>query len=200
MARPNKDHLETLHEYNLHIPTRTIFLGSSISDKGEEEGVNYFMAQRFFKNLHLLEILNKDPIVVIMNTLGGDLWQGMAIYDAIKACQSHVSIKVKGNAQSMGSIILQSADERILAPHSHVMFHLGTSEARGNNIYEVINSAKYELDFGVKIDKIIFDRIKEKHDKDNKAFTKNKFNELNFKGKFMTPEETIDMGLADRIE
>jgi len=49
----------------------------------------------------------------------------MAIYDAIKACPCHVTIEVMGQAMSMGSIILQAADERILHPNSCVMVHDG---------------------------------------------------------------------------
>lgn len=200
MARHNNDHVDNIHEYGLYIPSRTIFLESSVNDEGEEGGVNYLMAMRFLKNLHVLERLSQDPVTVIMNTTGGCIWQGMAVYDAIRSAKSHVTIRVLGNACSMGSIILQAADERILAPHSHVMFHLGTPEPTGNNIHELLNAAQYELEFGNKLDKLIFDRIHEKYEKENRAFTKQRFQDMNFKGKYLHAEEAVEMGLADRIE
>lgn len=200
MARHTNDHTENVHEFGLYLPSRTIFMESSLSDDGDEQGVNYLMTMRFLKNLHILERMNQDPITVILNTTGGDLWQGMAIYDAIRAAKSnHITIKVLGNAASMGSIILQAADDRVLAPHAHVMFHLGTPEPSGNNIHELLNSAQYELQFGNKIDQILFDRIKEKHDKDNRAFTKQRFQDMNFKGKYLHAEQAVEMGLADRV-
>lgn len=200
MARHNNDHLENAHEHGIYVPSRTIFMESSQDEEGGEDGVNYAMAMKFVKNLHILEKLSQDPITIIMNTTGGDVWQGMAIYDAIRAAKSHVTIKVVGNACSMGSIILQAADDRVLMPHAHVMFHLGTPEPTGNNIHELINAAQYELEFGNRLDKLLFDRIKEKYDRDLKAFTKQRFQDMNFKGKYLHAEEAVEMGLADRIE
>jgi len=200
MAKHTNDHTDNIHEYGLYIPSRTIFMDSSLNDEGEEDGVNYLMAMRFLKNLHILQKLNQEPITVVMNTTGGDVWQGMAIFDAIKASSNHITIRVVGNACSMGSIILQAADDRVLMSHAHVMFHLGTPGPTGNNIHELMNAAKYELEFGNKIDQILFDRIKDKHDKDNRAFTKQRFQDMNFKGKYLHAEEAVEMGLADRIE
>jgi ATP-dependent Clp protease, protease subunit len=201
MGRHNLDHVTYFHTYGLHIPTRTIYLDTSTDSEGDADGVNYVMSTRFIKNFHILSNMGKDNITVILNTCGGSIFEGMAIYDTIRSSDKiHVTIKVLCQASSMGSIILQAGDEIVLAPHSTVFFHLGTPDATGNNIYEVMNSAKHELEFGSKIDNILYERIKEKHDKDNKAFTKAKFNDINFKGKFMGAEEAVEMGLADRIE
>ena len=202
MAKHTNDHIEYIHVYGLCVASRTIFLESSIDDDGEEDGVNYVMTTKFLKNLHILERINQTPITVLMNTAGGDVQHGMAIYDAIRAAKSHMTIKVTGNASSMGSIILQAADEgsRILMPHSHVMFHQGSTGASGNNIHELINAANYELEFGNRLDIILFDRIKEKHEKEKRVFTKQRFQDMNFKGKYLHAEEAVEIGLADRIE
>lgn len=199
--RIDKDHFDKFHDYGIYIPTRTISIDSPPTDDGEETGVTYAMSNKFIKNFHILESLNaSDPITVLLNTEGGDLWQGMAIYDTIRASKCHVIVKVIGLAESMGSIILQAGDERVLMPHSTVMFHFGMHSGFELNPEEAVNQAKHELEYGKRLDEILFERIKEKHDKDNKAFTKAKYWSLNFKGKYMMAQEAVDMGLADRIE
>ena len=87
------------------------------------------MAERAIKALHILDSTaptGDKPITVIMNNPGGDEYHGMAIYDAIKSCKNHVTIVVFGMAMSMGSIILQAADKRVMSANSRVMIHYGT--------------------------------------------------------------------------
>jgi len=115
--KANENHIDVFHTFHVHTPTRTIYMGQE---------TNHNMAESFVKNLHVLESINKEPITIIMNNIGGDELDGMAIYDAIKACESHVTIKVSGNAMSMGSIILQAADERLMYPHAKFMIHYGS--------------------------------------------------------------------------
>jgi ATP-dependent protease ClpP protease subunit len=105
------------------------------------------MAEMFIKNLHMLEVVNKEPITIIMNNIGGDEFDGMAIYDAIRASECQVTIKVSGNAMSMGSIILQAADVRLMYPHAKFMIHYGTpvlvnSEGSAQNNYRWIEESK----------------------------------------------------------
>ena len=114
-------------EYNIDTDNRTIYLGS-IDKQGaseDEPGVNHLMAEMFIKGLHVLESKNNNNIIIIMNNPGGQWYHGMAIYDAIKNAKSHCTIKVYGHAMSMGSIILQASDHRIMMPNSRFMIHYG---------------------------------------------------------------------------
>lgn len=201
MARHNRDHIEIFHEYGLYIPTRTISMDSALADDGEDEGVGAFTSARFLKNLHILESLNQDPITIVLNTVGGNVWQGMAIYDAIQRSKCHVTIRGTGEISSMGSLILQAGDDRVLSAHAHVMFHHGDSNVGPKgNAYESLNAAKYEVEFCERINKILFERIKTKHDQDNRAFTKQRFQDMDLKGRYLHAEEALELGLADRIE
>lgn len=127
--RAQKDFIDQLHDYSLYIPTRTIYIGSeSSSDVGidsGESGVDHILAERFIKNMHLLESISKEPITIILNNPGGDWYHGIAIYDAIKSSECYVTIIVYGHAMSMGSVILQAADKRIMAPNARLMIHYG---------------------------------------------------------------------------
>lgn len=91
-----------------------------------EPGVDYRMANRFIKNIRLLQSLNDDPILVHMKTNGGFWEEGMAIYQAIKACPNFVCILNYTWARSMSSLILQAADLRAMMPYSVFMYHDGT--------------------------------------------------------------------------
>lgn len=129
MARKSPDEIDNFFEHGIDVQNRTIYLGSAMYDEGGgESGVDFFMAEKFIKALHLLDVAApaKDkPITIIMNNPGGDWYHGMAIYDAIKQCENHVVIKMYGYAMSMGSIIPQAGDERLMAPNSRFMIHYG---------------------------------------------------------------------------
>ena len=127
-----KDDIDHFMDNDIYLPTRTIYMGSVSSDEcSSESGVDHVMAERVTKTLHILDTYDADarkgekPISIIMNNPGGDVIHGMGIYDTISNCKNHVTIKVVGHAMSMGSIILQAADKRIMTKNSLIMIHYG---------------------------------------------------------------------------
>ena len=129
-----------------------------------------------------------------MNNTGGDVYHGLAIFDAIKTCKNHVNIIVYGHAMSMGSIILQAADERIMTPNSRMMIHYGEDGVWAHPKI-VLQWAKE----GKKINEWMLDlyleKIREKHPK----FTRKKVDDICDFDTFFNAQEAVDMGLADRI-
>ena len=120
-------------DLNVDTDTRTIYMGSTGYTFDESEtGVDHSMAEYFIKGMHTLESKNNKPILIIMNNPGGDWYHGMAIYDAIKYSSCECTIKVYGHAMSMGSIILQAADNRIMMPNSRFMIHYGYDGKSGH--------------------------------------------------------------------
>jgi len=198
MAKVNKDHVDKWYDYNIDLDNRTIWLGSMSEDAGGESGVEHFLAENVIKGLHLLEknAPNGDkPIFIILNNPGGDEVEGLAIYDAIKACKNHVTVTVFGKVWSMAGYILQAADERVMARHSSFMLHEGT---RGLP-YDHPRIVKRWNEYYDQVDKYCFDiqynRIKEKHP----DFSKKKLEEMLKFDTILTPQETIELGLADRV-
>ncbi len=124
------DPVAQLHDYNIDIPSNHIYLfgEETYSDlaEGAEPGVEYIMSNRFIRNLNILMRKSDAPILVHMKTCGGDWKEGMAIYDAIKACPNPIIILNYTHARSMSSLIFQAADKRVMMPHSTFMFHDGT--------------------------------------------------------------------------
>jgi ATP-dependent Clp protease protease subunit len=190
--------LDNLHEHGIHVKSRTIFLRRQDYIDGEESdpGVDHVFATKFLKNLFFLEILSHEPITIIMSTPGGLETEGMAIFDAIKSSPCHITIVVRGEASSMGSYILQSADERCIAPNSILMMHYGSSNGYGLDHKKTAKSwIVFEEKYGKKLDEILFQKILSKHPE----FKRKKFDDmLNF-DTILTAEEAVELGLADKI-
>lgn len=198
MSRINKDHIDKFFDYGLDLDNRTVYLNSFEIIDERESGVDANMAERFIKAIHLLETAapNGDkPIRVIMSNPGGSEVHGMAIYDAIRSCKNHVTVTVYGDACSMGCIILQAADERILMPHAIVMFHMGY-ESHGDNHPEIVRKwVKFNEKYAVALDAILMERIREKHPR----FKGKTFKEMNLFDTILTAQEAVELGLADKV-
>lgn len=195
MAKFTRDDVDKFHDYSLYIPQRTIYMGSEeISIEHGESGTDGAMAERTIKNLTILECLNKDPIIIIMNNIGGDEYHGFGLYDAIRTCKSHVTIKVLGHAMSMGSIILQAADVRIMAPTSRQMMHYGTW-----GIHDHAKTSRKWSDEGEKInhwmEQMYLQKIHEKHP----SFSIQALRKMLDHDTFLTAEESVELGLADKV-
>ena len=96
---------------------RKIFLWGDVSDKSAKEITE--------KLLYLESIGPGKDITFYINTPGGSITAGLAIFDTMKMISSPVSVVVTGMAASMGSILLSAAPKgrRYLYPHSRVMIH-----------------------------------------------------------------------------
>jgi ATP-dependent Clp protease protease subunit len=197
MKKANHDDIEKFHDYSIHLPTRTIYNSTehvSESDDFSESGCDTSMAERMVKNIHILDHLSQEPITIIMNNIGGDEYHGFAIYDAIKAAKSEIIVKVFGHAMSMGSIILQAADKRIMSPTSRQMIHYGTW---GRNDHA--KTSQKWAEEGLKIDKwmekMYLDKIREKHP----DFKLKRLQKYLDHDTFLTAEESVALGLADSV-
>ena len=193
--RNNSDANEAFHDYDIHVPSRTIYVGSvSSNDEHDESGTDFAMAERLIKNMHILETINKEPIVIILNNLGGDYYHGMALYDRIKASPCHVTVEVYGQAMSMGSLILQSADRRVMSPNATLMIHYGQASMDTTSL----NFQQWAKEFK-RIDKvaeeIYLTRIKEKH----ADYKTRDLKKLLAVDTFFTAEQALDLGLIDEV-
>lgn len=134
MSLKNKDRsckssiINELHNYNILIDTREIFLHSYISD-GDDDGIDYKVANNFLKNIRFLEQISDQEITIHLNSIGGSWSDGMLIFDAIKCCRCETKIITHGIASSMGSIIPQAANRRITMPNCFWLLHEGYVES-----------------------------------------------------------------------
>ena len=96
---------------------RKVFLWGEVSDRSARDVTEKF-----------LYLETSDPgkdITFYINTPGGSITAGMAVYDTMQLISSSITVVVTGMAASMGSILLCGASpgQRILYPHSRVLIH-----------------------------------------------------------------------------
>jgi ATP-dependent protease ClpP protease subunit len=152
-------------------------MGSTHKNDDEESGVDNFMAESFIKGIHILSAKSNDPITILMNNPGGDWYHGMAIYDAIKTSTCYCNIKVYGHAMSMGSIILQAADNRIMMPNSRFMIHYGYNGVNSHvKIFEKWADEGKRLNY--QMENMYLDIMMEKEEKEGHGYLAKKLSEI----------------------
>ena len=114
------DLLKNLQEKNLELSlfkARKIFLWTDVNDDSAKSVVT--------KLLSLDAEDSNEEIVMYINSPGGAIHEGMAIYDAIQAIVSPVSTVCMGMAMSMGAMLLAAGapGRRFAWPHARIMIH-----------------------------------------------------------------------------
>ena len=162
---------------------RIIFLGTPIDDNV----ANIVVAQLLFLDA-------EDPerdIFMYINSPGGSVYAGLAIYDTMQHMRAPVSTFCVGMEASMAAVLLASGekDKRNALPNSRIMIHQPSSGAQGTAA-DIEIAAKEILHIREKLNTIIakhtgqsVDRIQEDVDRD----------------RFMSPEEAVEYGLIDRV-
>ena len=155
----------------------------------EDNMANLIVAQMLF-----LESDNPDKdISLYINSPGGAVTAGLAIYDTMQYIKSDVRTIVMGQACSMGSFLAQAgtAGKRMVLPNSRTMIHQPSGGARGMQSdieiqYKEITHMKKQLT-----------NLYVKHN--NKGKTYEDFERDMDRDTFLTAQEAVDYGLADRV-
>jgi len=95
---------------------RKLFLWGGVDDES---------AEKIVKRLLWLDSVSNEDIILFINSPGGVISSGLAIYDAMQAIKSDVSTVVCGQAASMGAVLLTAGahGKRFAWPHARVMIH-----------------------------------------------------------------------------
>lgn len=172
----------SLFENSLHIPSRTFYLGGSITEK---------KAQEIVEGLHILaHKARNQPIHIIISSFGGEVDAGLGIYDAISLSPCPTVATIFGPCQSMALIILQACDTRLASPNSTLMMHSGAVSTSKVHTLEFIENAK---EFQRQNDHI--DQLFSMHT----GLSLAKIKELSKFATYFTPKEAIKHGLLDGI-
>lgn len=164
---------------------RKIFLWGAVEDASARDVTE--------KLLFLEATAPGEPITFYINTPGGSITAGMAIFDTIKLISSPVTVIVTGMAASMGSILLSAPAKgrRLLYPHARVMIHqpLIMGHFQGPAVDIHIQAQEMERT-RAELNRILADASGQPIEKIEKD-TDRDF--------YMTAEEAIAYGLADAI-
>ena len=162
---------------------RIIFLGGPV----EDDIANLIIAQLLFLD-------SEDPekeISLYINSPGGVITSGLAIYDTMRYVRAPVSTICTGIAMSMGAVLLAAGapGRRFALPHSRIMIHQGSGGFRGNTPDVFIQVKEMEqlvrttqeilaAHTGQPMDKVVKDT-----DRDL----------------FLSPEEAVEYGIIDEV-
>ena len=133
----------------------------------------------------------KKDITVYINSPGGLVTAGMAIYDTMQYISSDIQTVVVGQACSMGSLLASAGTKgkRLMLPHARHMIHqpLGGASGQATDVEiranELLRWKKELTEIYVKTTGKTFEQLSADMERD----------------KFMTPQEAVEYGLADRI-
>ena len=162
---------------------RIVFLGSAVTD----DVANIIVAQLLFLDA-------EDPerdIHMYINSPGGSVYGGLAIYDTIQHLRAPVATYCVGVAASMGAVLLSGGKEgkRSALPNSRIMIHQPSSGAQGTAA-DIEIAAKEIIYIRQRLNEILarhtgqsVEQIAEDVDRD----------------RFMSPVEAAEYGLIDRV-
>ena len=162
---------------------RIIFLGVQIDD----DVANIIIAQLLF----LASVGPKADISLYLNTPGGQVSSGLAIYDTMQLIQPDVATICTGMAASMGSVLLCAGEKgkRSALPHSRVMVHQPLGGVQGQASDIIIEAKEIE-----KIRTELFSIIAEHSGQPYENVAAD--GERNF---WMTAQEALEYGMVDQI-
>ena len=162
---------------------RIIFLGVQIDD----DVANIIIAQLLF----LASVDPKADISLYLNTPGGQVSSGLAIYDTMQLIQPDVATICTGMAASMGSVLLCAGEKgkRSALPHSRVMVHQPLGGVQGQASDILIEAKEIE-----KIRTELFSIIAQHSSQPYEKVAAD--GERNF---WMTAQEALEYGMVDQI-
>jgi len=197
MSNYSREDIDRWFEFSYLPSKRMIHIGSHDPEmqSGEgESGTDCQMSEFFIKAITHLNQISSQPIIIHMNNLGGDWYHGMSVYDSIRASTAHVYGVCWGYAMSMGSIIIQACDSRIVAPHCTFMIHDGC-EALYGTCKAVEAWAKYAAKLRERMYEIYLSRMKQAKPR----ITIDKIEKLCSHDTIFTADEAVRHGLADWV-
>ncbi|GIW04070.1 MAG: ATP-dependent Clp protease proteolytic subunit [Thermomicrobiales bacterium] len=169
--------------YSRLLKDRIIFLGTPIDD----QIANLVIAQ-------LLFLAHEDPeqdIRLYINSPGGVVYSGLAIYDTMQMIKPDVATFCIGMSASMAAILLAGGakGKRFALPNSRVMIHQGSAGFRGN-VPDIEVAARETLNLTKKLTEILsmhtgqpVERIKRDTERDY----------------YMTAQEALEYGIIDEV-
>lgn len=174
---------------------RVIFLTGEVND---------YQADLLCAQLLFLEAENPDKdIHFYINSPGGSVTSGLAIYDTMQFIKPDVSTTVIGQAASMGSLLAQAgaAGKRYVLPNSRTMIHRVSSGTRGTGGSVHVQEMEMEDNIRhLKEAKELNKRLTElyvKHNSSGKTYEE-LFETMKF-DTFLRAEDAVAWGLADKV-
>lgn len=156
---------------------------------GEPVGGNFIMLDEFLRDLDGLK--SKANITIHINSVGGDLYGGISIYNRLKALPANITTINDGLAASAGSIIFQAGNTRRMNAGSNLMIHQAAGFLYGYYQSGDLKGVIKQLDAGNKAAVAVYAEASGRES----AELKNMLD----RETWLTGQEAVDAGLADEV-
>jgi ATP-dependent Clp protease, protease subunit len=169
--------------YSRLLRERVIFVGTPIDD----QVANLVVAQL----LHLESDDSDKDINMYINSPGGQVYAGLAIYDTMQFIKPDVATTCVGVAMSMGSLLLTggAAGKRFALPNSRILIHQPSGGYEGKQA-DIEVHAREILELRQRTDEIYAQ---------HSGQTVEQVHEDMERDRYMTPDQAVDYGLIDRV-
>ena len=150
-------------------------------------------ANNLIQKLIYLDSKDLGEITIYINSPGGEVISGLAVYDYIKIMKSPVKTVCIGDAASMGAIIFLAGEKREMLPHTRILIHdpsYGHLDVSGKKPHEIQRG----VDSLNKVRETLAEIISEKTNK-----SLDEIYGITAEDNYFTAEEAIDFGLATGI-
>jgi len=173
-------------DYGFDLNTSSVLMFGDIA-----EGTLYDIMLRIRGLLHMRDDdKKKDPINIIINSDGGDVYEALGIIDFIQSLDIKVNTICRGRAMSAAALLLCAGTGiRAASKNSTIMFHEISS-----GIYGKSSDMKANVQHTEKLEDILVNIISENSNQ-NKEFWKDKI----LKDYYLSPQEALDLGVVDTI-
>jgi ATP-dependent Clp protease protease subunit len=174
-----------------HILLRTYTLSGEIDETAAKDVIDFISMVNDVDSI--IEKSERKPLNIILNSMGGVMYDGFAIIGAIEQSKTPVHITCMGSAMSMALAILVSGHYRIGHSLSSYMYH----ECLDNISYEKMSVIKENLDEGNRIMELYDDYIVSKTKLTHRKLNKVKKDKSDW---YFGADEALEYGLIDEIK
>ena len=166
--------------YSRLLKERIILLNSEINDIS----ANIWIAELLY-----LESVSDEDIFIYINSPGGSIIAGLALYDTMKFIKPKVNTICVGLAASMAAFILSAGDKRYALENSEIMIHEPSTNF-GGNASDIFNHTKWLERMKNKVDIILAK---------NTNHTVNEIIAATLRDNFMDSKTALEFGIIDEI-
>ncbi|MGL1902585.1 MAG: ATP-dependent Clp protease proteolytic subunit [Fibrobacterales bacterium] len=179
-----KDNIAMKQEEFFH-DNRTLFLWGGVDDDS---------ASKLIKAMLYLDSVSQDDITLLINSPGGVISSGLAIYDCMHSIKSDVRTVVCGQAASMGAVLLCAGapGKRFAWNHARVMIHQPLIQG---HMQGPASDIEIQADEMLRIRETLNGILAKHSGQDVETIEKD-----TDRDNFMDPQQAIDYGLVDAIE
>ncbi|WP_421858054.1 ATP-dependent Clp protease proteolytic subunit [Oricola sp.] len=169
--------------YSRLLRERVVFLNGEVNDT---------VSALICAQLLYLEADNpKRPIQFYINSPGGVVTSGLAMYDTMRFIKAPVHTLCMGTARSMGSFLLMAGEpgERAILPNANILIHQPSGGFQGQ-ASDILIHAEETLRTKQRLTRLYAEHCSRTYEEFEGALDRDRF---------MTPEEALEWGLVDRI-